>query len=952
MIAALSLTFFSFATCPAQTASSPEDVKIRNFDIPAAEAAAALNQFALQSGEQLLFSVDEVQGVKTNLVRGEMPVRAALDRMLAGTTLSATRDEKTGALAVGRTATPRTSGESPALDGDASSRREDATAGRVATGPQSDESMDEVILLTDFVVSGTIAPKRPMDSAASITTIHSTDIRLSAPIGAPDLIKQVPGFYVEAAGGEARSNVRARGLPSSGGYFYVGLQEDGLPALEDAGIFPDVYVRANSFVSRVEAIRGGASGVFQNNAPGGIVNFITREGSPAHHGELFFQTTSYNQLRGELSQSGPLSKNTTYAAYVGYSRDDGQKDTDIIANHGGQISGNVKHVLPDGRGSVKVSAKWLDQSNVLFIQIPLKNASNPMTIPGGPDIKDGTLFSADLRHPVSLPNTPQGAMHADVQNDSHVKMGMITGDLDLKLRADWKLKALSRFTHADYENATPIVTSLATPFQTLANSIATAAGPQFAAARDATTGDYNFQLSYPGEDGRVVDATNLNGNGLGVLQAIAMGRSRYKNFQTDLRLLRTIADRGAIAGGVYLSTLDISSYGWSHTIVNDISPSAHRVDFEYFDSAGSSLGFGTYNGLRLASTAAAYRRHTTSGFNYAPYLSVEHTLGRWTLEAGVRHETKAQRVSSESPATYNLNAPGENNPAVRNAGFGSGNWIDHRYERSATVWTAAANYKFNPHLSAYARMMNGYRMPLNDSFVNANYNGTFNPGPTERIVQIETGIKYDTRKLAIYASAIHSTLNNQLFIGNFAQPDGSLVTTSYIRSTDADSLEVEAFYTPIEPLTIHVAGTLQRVRYSSDILVSGTALGSVRTVNLKGKRAFQVPEIYSTVNATYRFPETRMGKLSARVDWEYIGRRAGDDANFTWLPSFSQFNAGLSLASGRMTYNVQVKNVFDTLGFTAYDPRSTRIIGDPTAAYLNARTYFPRSFLASISYSF
>jgi len=825
-----------------------------------------------------------------------------------------------------------------------------------STPPASDKpdaNQGEVVRLEQFVISGTVAPKRSMDSPASITTIDASQIRLSAPIGAPDLVKQVPGFYVEAGGGEARANVRTRGLPSSGGYFYVGLQQDGLPILEDGGTFPDQYVRATSFVVRTEAIRGGASGVFQNNAPGGILNFISREGAAVHQGEVFFQTTSYDQLKGEFWDSGPINSSTTYAAYAGYSRDKSPKKTDFYANSGGSVMANLKHTFDGDRGYVKFSGQWMNQANVLIIQIPLKGANPPAQIPGGPDLKNGSLFSDDLRHPVVLPNTPRGSINPDVQNDGGIRQAVATADLSLTLSPGWKLRAISRFADVVSIGATPVVTSPATPFQTLANSIAAGAGAQFAAARNATTGLYSYRLSMPGLGGQAVnDPASLNGNGLGVLQSVGVSKTRLDNLQNDVRLTRTIAGNGAISGGAYLSYLDSTSFATGHTIVNDVSPHAHRVDFQYFDAAGNSLGFGTFNGIRQASAAASFRHRDSSGINFAPYLNLEVPVGNWDFEAGVRRENKYQTVNTETAAVTNLNQPGQNIPALRNAAFGSGNWIDTQYSRAATVWTAAANYKFNNHLSAYVRMMNGYRLPLSGDFGEANYARTFNPGPTERITQVETGVKYDSRRLSVYASAIHSTLNNQLFIGNFAQPDGSLVTTSYIRSTNADSLELETFYSPIKPLTFHVVATVQKVLYSKDIFVSGTSSGKLVTVNLNGRRAFQVPKVYSTGGVIYKFGESRLGKLSTNVDWEYIGQRSGDDANFLSLPSFTQFNAGVRLASGPVTYTVGVKNVFDRLGYTAYDPRINRVIGDPTVAYSNARTYFPRSYLASVSYSY
>jgi iron complex outermembrane receptor protein len=74
----------------------------RSYDLPSGDAATTLNQFAGASGQQIIFMMDKVKGERTNAVAGDYAARDALDRMLAGTGLSATRDPATGAFVVSR----------------------------------------------------------------------------------------------------------------------------------------------------------------------------------------------------------------------------------------------------------------------------------------------------------------------------------------------------------------------------------------------------------------------------------------------------------------------------------------------------------------------------------------------------------------------------------------------------------------------------------------------------------------------------------------------------------------------------------------------------------------------------------------------------------------------------------------------------------------------------------
>lgn len=817
------------------------------------------------------------------------------------------------------------------------------------------EEQEPVIQLEAFVVSGTVSPRRKLESAAAITTIDMEMMKLAVPKAGPDLMKLVPGVYVESAGGEGRANVYTRGIPQAGGYTFAGLQEDGMGALSETGargVAPDLLTRLTGLVARVESVRGGTAGVFMNNAPGGIINFINREGTSVRQGEISVQTSDYNQIKSSLWMSGPVNASTTYAFALDYRKDDGQRYLGFPANVGGGIVANLKHEFKNERGSIKFTGKWLDEANAFYVPIPLKNARDPQTIPGGPDILRGFNYSEDLRRGVSLAVTPDGPQQPDLANGGHPRMWYVGADLDLKLAEGLKLRNISRYTDLDYIAGFTLLSSVATPLQTLANSIGAGAGTQFADAR--TGANYSYRLVYPGSGTVVTTPSELNGNGLGILQNLLNQRFQIESAQNDLRLQKTTAGGGGVSLGLYTAHLKAKARATSYTMVTEVRDQPRRIDFEYLNATtGASLGYGTYNGMRQASNAAQYRNNWTKIDNLAPYLNVEQTWRNWTFDAGVRHEWKEETVTNPVTQTYNLNPAGQNNPALRNATFGSGTFYTMNYKTDATVWTAAGNYKFSEHFSGYGRVVSAYRMPNTEDILNQARARNPDPGPTNRIRQVEAGIKYSTRKLAVFVSVIGSRLTNQLFGGNLAQPDGSLVAFNFYRDTEGVGLEVEAFYTPVKPLTFHFVGTHQKTEFASDATVTGlNSSGQTVAVNIKGNRPVRIPDTFFTASAVYKFPETRLGRLTANVDWEYVGDRAGDEANRITLPAYNQIAAGLSLKSGRVTYRVQAQNLFDEVGFTEGDPRTALLVGDPNAAYLNARTIGPRSVVASVTFAF
>lgn len=77
------------------------------FDIPAGAAIESFQRFTAQSGVQLLYAVDELAGVRTAPVKGELTAGAAVDRMLAGTNLIAVQTAN-GAIGIKRDPSPKT----------------------------------------------------------------------------------------------------------------------------------------------------------------------------------------------------------------------------------------------------------------------------------------------------------------------------------------------------------------------------------------------------------------------------------------------------------------------------------------------------------------------------------------------------------------------------------------------------------------------------------------------------------------------------------------------------------------------------------------------------------------------------------------------------------------------------------------------------------------------------
>lgn len=121
----------------------------RVFDIPAGTAEVSLQQFASQSGWELLYATERVTGVKTNFVKGRMPPAGAIQRLLEGTSLIVVNEGQSAVWRIARLdepgglqPQPRASGFAPSPEAKAHS--DGAARGSVNTETTRDTQSDSI----------------------------------------------------------------------------------------------------------------------------------------------------------------------------------------------------------------------------------------------------------------------------------------------------------------------------------------------------------------------------------------------------------------------------------------------------------------------------------------------------------------------------------------------------------------------------------------------------------------------------------------------------------------------------------------------------------------------------------------------------------------------------------------------------------------------------------------
>jgi outer membrane receptor protein involved in Fe transport len=219
----------------------------------------------------------------------------------------------------------------------------------------------------------------PEEASYAITRFDADMLARRGPGSTADLFKDIPGFWVESTGGEASNNIRARGIPTDG-YSSVAILEDGLPVQYDGGLGylnTDQVVRSDATIDRVEAVRGGPSAIFAPNAPGGSIDFLTRNPltRPGTSLSVTGGSTGYRRIDGFVGLRLTPRLGVSLGGF--YRRDDGLRDPGYPADRGGQIRAAITY--DDGRNRLSFNVKHLDDRVILYLPVPLQLDSAGMS---------------------------------------------------------------------------------------------------------------------------------------------------------------------------------------------------------------------------------------------------------------------------------------------------------------------------------------------------------------------------------------------------------------------------------------------------------------------------------------------------------------------------------------------------------------------------------------------
>lgn len=804
----------------------------------------------------------------------------------------------------------------------------------------------DLLMMEEAVVTAAFSPRAKLESSVAITTLEATDIETQAPQNTADLLKAIPGFYVESSGGEGGNNVFTRGIPADGSYRYMSMQADGMPVFESPELAftnIDLLYRLDETVERMEAVRGGSASVFSSNAPGGIVNFVSKTGGDELAGLVKFTGGSSGLFRSDVNLGGPLGDQWRFNAGGFYRTDDGVRFPGFTGNKGGQFRANVTYLLGDGgdKGYVRAYGTYLNDHNIFYLPVPLQNPDDPRSISGF-DAQYGTLTTLNAAL-VQIPGPNGPDRELDLTDGMHPVRRSFKTDLFFDLGDGLTIRNTSQAMSADVSfNA---IFSLnnptsATAFadEVLASYNQSGIGPA------ASAYDYRYAFD---DDVEMLDfnPNNANGNGLVVESGWWNVEKPLTNLSNNFQVSYDVA-RHSLSGGVYFSFYTAKEQWQFNNILTEVRSQPRLLDLELLDEEGNTVVSATENGFTRYGDF--HRRHEGEGTVIALYAGDEwEVTDALRIDVGGRYEKGVFRGKTEvNNIDVNPNEQGDNlgNPnTLADDNFVTGTGRFRPYDHAFDEWAASLglNVKVSSALALFGRGSRGFRMPDFDQWGAT----PLDKGSSEEIWQAEAGVKYASSNVAIFASGFYSTLTDIPFVDEVVNDAGQTVTAT--RFADSRTIGLESEITGrYQNFQASLTATVQNPEYTNLNFANEDFAQQFSELDFDGNRVRRIPRYIVEFRPSYTFGPARVfGAV------RYMDERFSDDANNVTLPDYWVFNGGASVDIRNVTIRATGNNLTNTIGLTEGNPRVGQVVGVEENIFM-ARPILGRSGRLSLGYRF
>ena len=855
------------------------------------------------------------------------------------------------------------------------------------TSPLTVTLEDDVNGLEEVVVTGVFDKRTKMNASVAISTLNAKQIENLVPNSSADLLKNLPGVYVNTSKGEVGNSIYTRGLNYNGGFFYVSMQEDGLPVMGISGLVqPDAYIRADATLQRIESVRGGTASILGANAPGGIFNYVSKTGGTTFAGEIRARfglegdgRNSY--YRTDVNFGGPLTKDKSVTYNIGgfYRNADGPKYPGYTLSQGGQVKANI--VKNYKSGSIKVYAKVLDDNTAPFEFTPTTNFSNP-TPAGSFNNTSSTLIQSQQ---FTIPKALTGYTE-DINYDTKkvAAYNEISGGINWEqtFGEGWTFTNNLRISNKENISQT---TAVVFPFRVdqltfygVGGNVGRFGTYEFYNPATGTSYGTVQQLppTSPGPPRVIAGTLSLPGGD--VLQnAVFYNPNPYgKVTMNDVIDQATISKKlknMSFTGGLYYAQtkatrLAIIPAAQSFATIED---KPKTVAIRFTNLAGAKFDLTNPNGITNIGGGGLYDNEATikqTALFFGHNWDISEKLN---FDWGIRLESfninssfsTPKRVTPDSPTGADGNAATlyDNRIFTRNP--------TQSFDKSLSFsdilsYSLGLNYKITDGFAVYGRYSQGRKSPDLSYFMDiANQQLTSNISiEAQDIKMAEFGVKYRSKNLSLFLTPFYTLASNVPNFQIFQNADATYYAPPRAyQKFETKGLELEGNYAFNQHFSIRAVGTIQSsvAQEFAVYLAKTNGPADDEKVVFDGKNNDNIGNMF-TVTPTYS-----TDKLTASINWQYMGERWANVGNAFQLPSFSSFDLNMAYRLNKhIQINGTINNLANTYGIMGWAapggfPASLdtqgftkQMLEANTSAVYATLPIMPRSYFLTLSYKF
>lgn len=610
-----------------------------------------------------------------------------------------------------------------------------------ATDDAGSSSMNQII------VTASVGNKTKIDTSVSISTVDASAIKDFHPQSTGSLLRLLPGLQPSVSGPGGNGNFAVRGLPvATGGATFVQIQEDGLPLTLYGDIQfgnNDYWTKFSPIVNRVAAIRGGTAATLASQAPGAVVNFISKT-SDTQGGYVQIQKgANFNYTKFEFLDSGNINDSMYYNIGGFYDVGRGAHHASYNVSDSFQVNGNITKDFSNGKGYLRLLFKVAntrepnDTGGLICGTINGSNASNLHTCPGF-DIRDRSNYSIYNANVNYVDYNSQGLTSTPLY-------GITTKEKNIQAQLHYKFsKHLTLDNNARYSNMSGGFASNFFSIAPISNLIgSTVNGGVVARAVYAAGPNAGQNVTEPYYNNNVEIWTNIRS---------------LNSFADDLKINGQTNLTGALHAnltvGVFFMSQQIAM-DWHPNQFNSQASGNNPSPIDLLDSAGNLLSANGYTGYNNNWGSCCARTYDYTFSDTAPYADLILDLDKFELDASVRHDINHGSGSGRDSTgtTYTLNQtvvnPVTGNPeSVSIPYYLPDNTPEViNYTKPLTSWSVGLSYMPTANLNLFIRGSKGTRFNADRLTFSGNFNpdGTLNTaGQTavsDNVYQYEIGLK-------------------------------------------------------------------------------------------------------------------------------------------------------------------------------------------------------------------